>query len=126
MKIEINTETENPLYNIPTTRDKFIIYSDALALLKEDIADPKKLIGGFCYYINAVSNYKFPRFSIRSSSEASRICYPELFKYEPKVLVYGKRYYTGRNFWFNIYRKQGAKKRIKILETEIELLKAKL
>ena len=116
-------ETEAPKYNIPTTKQKIKIYSTALAQLKETLANPHASIGGFCYYItNAVDD--FPIFSI--NNEVSRICYPEIFKYEPKRLVYGKRNFLSRNFWFNIYRKQGSLKRIKILETEIELLKAKL
>lgn len=53
--------------------------------------------------------------------------FPELFKYEPKELVYGvRRDYSPREFWFNTYRGQGAKKRVKILTDEIELLKAQL
>lgn len=123
---------------IPTVEQKIEIYSQALEALLGDIRYPKRRIGGFCYYISSASIQLFskvedrPVFNLQYYGSVdyriiSKQCFPELFKYEPKELVCGNRSgCSPREFWFNTYRGQGAKKRVMILQTEIQLLRQQL
>jgi hypothetical protein len=139
MKYYIPNTEQKMKYYIPNTEQKIRIYSQALELLLGDINNKRRRIGGFCYYISSVCIELFPKIEDRPVFNLqhydsidlriiSKQCFPELFKYEPKAYVFGNRkgLRSIQEFWFNTYRGQGAKKRVQILQTEIELLRQQL
>jgi hypothetical protein len=112
-------------YNYPlfTDKEKLAIFEKALAIIKYDHKKYGHYISGFCKaFRDAMYNLDYDYHDADSISyNYMKIYFPEIYKYKPHKLCS----YWWRNDYTK-YGKLGTEKRMKILETEIEVLKKKL